>query len=532
MAIIGHKEEHLSDPRLTNIANADTKKWYRKQNLRLLYLTLVPCALGVEMTSGYDSSMMNGLQAVPAWDEYFNHPTGSRLGLYNAMYSLGALLAVPFVPFVSDKIGRRWTIITASMVMICGAALQGASVNYNMFMASRWLLGFGIPFAIVNASSLIGELAYARERPILTSVFNASWFVGSIVAAGTTYGTFTIHSTWAWRIPSILQAFPSSLQIIFMYYCPESPRWLIAKDRHEEAYEILRKYHGEGDDGEEFVRLEYAQIKTTISVELENSKRFMWADAWRDPAMRRRFLIAGVTGFFTQWSGNNLISFYLKKILNQVGIHDARLIQKIILSKTCWDFIHGLPIALIAPRFPRRKGFLTCTIGVMFVYIAWTIASARREITGSDSAAVVVIVFMFIYSIFYNIGWNALTYTYMVEIFPFQQRSKGIAFEQLTVRLANFFNTYINPIGLDSIGWKYYIFYCVWMIVEISTVYFLFPETHNRTLEELSFMFEGKEVQGRIEMGVEEVLEKNSVEMIREMDAVRKVDSVSAKSAK
>lgn len=123
-------------------------------------------------------------------------------------------------------------------------------------------------------------------------------------------------------------------------------------------------------------------------------------------------------------------------------------------------------------------------------------------------------------------GWNALTYTYMVEIFPFQQRSKGIAFEQLTVRLANFFNTYINPIGLDSIGWKYYIFYCVWMIVEISTVYFLFPETHNRTLEELSFMFEGKEVQHRIELGVEEALEKSSVEYIREMDAVRKVDSV------
>jgi hypothetical protein len=221
---------------------------------------------------------------------------------------------------------------------------------------------------------------------------------GSIIAAGTTYGTFTIHTTWSWRIPSLLQAFPSSLQILFMFFCPESPRWLIAKDRPDEAYEILRKYHGEGDDGDEFVRLEYAQIRTTISVELENSRKFLWADAWRDPAMRRRFLIAGVTGFFTQWSGNNLISFYLKKILNQVGIMDARLIQKIILSKTCWDFINGMPIAFIAPRFPRRKGFLTCTIGVMCIYITWTVASARREITGSGSAAVAVIVFMFLYS--------------------------------------------------------------------------------------------------------------------------------------
>ncbi len=95
----------------------------------------------------------------------------------------------------------------------------------------------------------------------------------------------------------------------------------------------------------------------------------------------------------------------------------------------------------------------------------------------------------------------------MVEIFPFQQRSKGIAVEQLTVRFAVFFNTYVNPIALDSIGWKYYIVYCVWILVEIATVYLLFPETHNRTLEELSFMFEGKEAQDKVQQNMDKVLQ-------------------------
>jgi len=108
---------------------------------------------------------------------------------------------------------------------------------------------------------------------------------------------------------------------------------------------------------------------------------------------------------------------------------------------------------------------------------------------------------------FYNIGWNALAYTYMVEIFPYEQRSKGIAIEQLTVRFAVFFNTYVNPIALDGIGWKYYIVYCVWILVEIATVYFLFPETHNRTLEELSFMFEGKELQDKVQKNVDKALQ-------------------------
>ena len=156
MAIIGKKEE-LGDPRITTIAQADPIKWYNKPNLRFCYLILIPCGLGVEWTSGFDSSMMNSLQAVESWVDYFDDPSSSRLGLLNAMYSLGALMAVPFIPTVSAYLARRWTIVSASLWMMVGAGLQAGSVNDHMFLFSRWALGFGIPFAIVNASSLLGK---------------------------------------------------------------------------------------------------------------------------------------------------------------------------------------------------------------------------------------------------------------------------------------------------------------------------------------------------------------------------------------
>ena len=314
------------------------------------------------------------------------------------MYSLGALMAIPFIPTVSQYLGRRRTILLASVIMCAGAGLQAGARNSDMFLASRWVLGFGIPFAIVNASALLGELAYANERPVMTSLFNASWFVGAIVAAGVTYGTFRMESTWSWRLPSLLQLVPSFCQIAFMWWCPESPRWLVSRDRGDEAFAILQKYHSEGEDGDEFVRLEFAQIQSTIAQEKELESKFVWADVLRDPPMRRRFMIAAIMGFFTQWSGNGLLSFYMKKILALVGITEDRTVQQIILGNTCWGFINAVPIALIAPRFPRRRMFLICTIGTAVVYTVWTIASARSAIEGSARASIPVLVFIFVYS--------------------------------------------------------------------------------------------------------------------------------------
>lgn len=113
---------------------------------------------------------------------------------------------------------------------------------------------------------------------------------------------------WSWRIPSLLQITPSLLQLIFIWFVPESPRWLLSKDRDEEAFDILVEYHAEGDREDPFVNAEFAEIQARVRHEVENSRR-RWVELVQTSGNRKRTFIAAVVGLFSQWSGNGLVSY-------------------------------------------------------------------------------------------------------------------------------------------------------------------------------------------------------------------------------
>ncbi|KAF1850131.1 hexose transporter-like protein [Cucurbitaria berberidis CBS 394.84] len=493
-------------PVLTRIVEQDTVPWYRKRNLRRLYLLLLPTCIGIEMTSGFDSQMINTVQIAPSWQAYFNHPRGALLGIISSAYNLGAICALPLVPYINDKYGRRWAIFIGSLIMVVGSLVQALSVNAGMYVFARWILGFGIPFCIIAGSALMGELAYPKERPIMTSLFNALWFVGSLIAAGTSYGTQTIKSDWAWRIPCLLQAGPSIVQMIFIFMIPESPRFLISKDRREEAYHTLITFHAEGDTSSHFAAAEMAQIEHTIRIELENSQR-SWREMITVPGLRKRVIIGSFLGLFTQWSGNTLLSYYLNDLLRLIGYSDPQFVGKLNVGQNSWNLVSAVCISLLVRRFPRRKMYLICASSLLCCYVAWTIAVKTYMKTKRAEPARLVIAIIFIYQACYNIGYNALTYTFLVELFPFTQRAKGITIFQFFGRSAAFFTTFVNPIGLHAIGWKWLTTYCCWLAFEIVFIYLMFPETYGRTLEELAFLFEDRALAEEATRNVEKQMD-------------------------
>lgn len=108
------KAPGASDPILYHAVENDKVHWYQKPNLRKLYFLLFPTCMGIEITSGFDSQMINAVQIVDAWKEFFDDPAGALQGIIASAYSLGAICSLPIVPIINDRLGRRWAVMIGS----------------------------------------------------------------------------------------------------------------------------------------------------------------------------------------------------------------------------------------------------------------------------------------------------------------------------------------------------------------------------------------------------------------------------------
>ena len=326
-----------------------------------------------------------------------------------------------------------------------------------MFIGARFLIGFGITFATNGAAMLVTELAYPSYRAPLTSLFNSLWYSGAIVAAWSTFGTFKINSSWSWRIPSALQGVPSVLQLTFIWFAPESPRWLVSKGRDTEALDTLAYYHADGNKEDPLVQFEYEEIKATIELDNAVAASVGWMTLIKTSGNRKRLTIIVALAWFSQWSGNGLVSYYLNKVFETIGITDPTIQLLINGILQIWNLAWAVSAAMLVERIGRRILFITSCVGMLLFFILQTVCSARYAITQSTSAAHAVIAFIFLFYASYDIAFTPLIISYTLEILPYPLRAKGFTVFGLVLSLSLIFNQYVNPVALQNIGWKYYV---------------------------------------------------------------------------
>lgn len=111
---------------------------------------------------------------------------------------------MPIAGPIIDTFGRKWGIAITAIIAMVGAAIQGAAVHEAMFCIGRLLVGVSVTTGATAAPTYISELAHPKYRAMMGGLYGSSWYIGSLIAAGVTYGSQSIDSTWSWRLPSLV----------------------------------------------------------------------------------------------------------------------------------------------------------------------------------------------------------------------------------------------------------------------------------------------------------------------------------------
>ncbi|KAH7168190.1 hexose transporter protein [Fusarium sp. MPI-SDFR-AT-0072] len=462
--------------------------WYKDTGLRRnVALGLGLCL--VIATNVNQASLLTGFQANPAWQKFFKAPTGALLGIYAASFFLPSIFTSFIGDFLSTKLGRRWCIIIANIIILAGALINTFAISIGMWCAGRAIMGAGVGIVKVAAPILIQEISHPRLRPILGSCYQTFAYIGTFVAALMTYAGLYISGNWGWRFPSLLQAIGPVVVIIVAVLCPESPRWLIKNDREGQAQNILASLHANWDTNDALVKFEMEQIKTAIEKEgLQKDASFL--DFIRTPGNRRRLVVLVALACSLNWMGNGIISYYLAPVLRSVGISSPVQITLINAGLALWNLILAALAAVYCDKAGRRRLFLTSTAGMLCSYVVVMGLSAGFANTKSKPIGTAVIPFLFIYFGFYDIAFTPLPIAYTVEIMPFAIRSKGMALFTSTATLGNAFNQFVNPIALKNIAWRYYAVYIGILVFYFIFIFFMFPETKRLSAEEASKVFD------------------------------------------
>ncbi|TDZ15771.1 Lactose permease [Colletotrichum orbiculare MAFF 240422] len=470
-------------------ALAEKKPNIWSPNMLKLYFIM---AIGylVSTMNGFDSSLMGAINAMPYYQQSFGlSGAGSTTGIVFMIYNVGQICSFPFCGLIADGYGRRLCIFVGCFIVLIGTAIQTPANNLGQFVAGRFILGFGASLASAAGPAYIVELAHPAYRGFMAGMYNNFWWLGNILAGWATYGSnLHVQSSWAWRIPTVIQAGMPGVAMLFIMFFPESPRWLISHDRAEEALAILAKYHGDGDVNSPVVQLQYHEIMEDNRLTKNENPWWDMRELGNTRAARYRLFMVIAMSFIGQWSGNNVVSYFMPEMFKQAGILDDNTQLLLNAINPIFSMIAAIYGASLLDKLGRRFMMIVGLCGSLASYCLLTGFTAGSLTNKSLSYGVIVSIYVF--GICFAWGFTPLQTLYSVECLENRTRAKGSAMSFLFLNIAIMINTYGISVGMEKIGWKLYLVYIGWICVELAIIYFFFVETAGKTLEELKSIFE------------------------------------------
>lgn len=303
--------------------------------------------------------------------------------------------------------------------------------------------------------------------------YNCGWFGGSIPAAFVTFGCSYMTSNWAWRLPLLLQCFACIIVIASVWFLPESPRYLMANGKDDEAVAFLIKYHGNGDPSSRLVMLEIEEMRENIR---EDGLDKVWWDyrplLFSHNGRWRASQIAMIS-IFGQFSGNGL-GYFNAAIFSLIGINTTAQQLGYNVLNSCLSAIGaGIGVSQ-SDKMPRRTVLVygTFLCACLLAINGGTSTALKQHVADDGSIqpegktlARTALAFYFLFNTVFSFTYTPLQGIIPAEALDTNLRAKGLAASGVLVGLLGFVNTYAGPIALANIGVNY-----IWVFVGWDTI--------------------------------------------------------------
>ena len=450
----------------------------------LIFIILLTSGLDF-LLFGYDQGLFGGILAGRRFQDMLGNPNSTMSGLVTAIYDIGCAFGAVAAFIWGEKIGRKWSIIAANLIVIVGATIQTASYSYWQMFASRIIAGVGVGLSTVAVPILQSETLPAHNRGALLVVQSALIIIGVAIASWLCFATLYSNNSMQWRFPVACQVLFSMLVLVCCLWIPETPRWLAKHGRKDEARHIIGRLLNKPDDDEE-VQGQLTEILENIAAE-HTEEEPTWGEVFTN-ATRSRNLQRVVLGMgpymMNQWSGVNALCYYLAYILQEY-LDYSQSMALILASCAFTQYaIFSWPPYFYIDKIGRRWTVMLSSAGcaACMAIIAGCLLQQKY------SMAAAAVAFMFLYLDCFTLGILPVSWSYSAEIQPLRVRNKATAVGVFSHWLSNFVVVMVTPVGLDNIGGNYF---WIWAIVCASFIpltYFFGVETSGRTLEQVDQM--------------------------------------------